>query len=127
MKKILFFVVIAAFLASASGCVAVVAGTAGGAGTAVWLAGKLSQDVDASRDKVAGATRSALKSLKMTVTKETRADDVTQIRTKYTDGREVWIDIRPATSSSSKVDVRVGAVGDKEAADRILKKILAYL
>ena len=103
------------------------AGTAGGAGTAVWLSGKLTQEVHASREKAVKAARSALKSLKLEITKETKTEEVTQIKSNYTDGREIWIDIRPMTESSTKIEVRVGAIGDKAAADKILKKIASYL
>ncbi|MCX5703526.1 MAG: DUF3568 family protein [Candidatus Omnitrophica bacterium] len=54
--------------------------------------------------------------------------NVAQIMSKYTDGKTIWIDVRRVTESSSEIRVRVGAVkGDKEAADKILKRILRYL
>ena len=57
-----------------------------------------------------------------------KQEDVTQLRSEYTDGKEIWIDIRRVTENSTKVDVRVGAVNpDKDAADKILKKIQSYL
>jgi hypothetical protein len=47
---------------------------------------------------------------------------------KYTDGKTIWIDVRRISDRSSKVEVRVGAVeGDKEAADKIIKRIQRYL
>ena len=116
------------FLLNICGCVAVLAGAAGGAGTSVWLSGKMSQDMNASFDKTIRAARSALKSMKLEVSKETVEKEVAQIMSKYTDGKTIWIDIRPITEKSSRVDVRVGAVnGDKEASDDILKRIQKYL
>ncbi|MEK7849675.1 MAG: DUF3568 family protein [Candidatus Omnitrophota bacterium] len=116
------------FLLNICGCVAVIAGAAGGAGTSVWLSGKLSQDMNASFDKTIRATRSALTSMKLEVSKETVEKDVAQVMSKYSDGKTIWIDIRPITERSSRVDVRVGAVnGDKEASDDILKRIQKYL
>ena len=127
-RKVTAFVFSGLFLLSVSGCVAVVAGTAGGAGTSVWLAGKLSQEVHASYDRTITAARKALDSLKLAVTKETRQEDVTQIKSVYSDGKEIWIDIRRITLESTKVEVRVGAVNpDKDAADTILKRIQKYL
>jgi len=62
------------------------------------------------------------------VRKEAKEADVTQLRSKYSDGREIWIDIRKVTGDSTKVEVRVGGVSpDKAAADKILKKIQSYL
>ena len=128
VKRLFVLVVAGLFLINMSGCVALLAGAAGGAGTATWLSGKLTQEVNASFDKTIKAAKSALKSLKLGVTKETTEKNVAQIMSKYTDGKTIWIDIRPITASSSKVEVRVGAVSaDKEAADKILKKILRYL
>lgn len=116
------------FLLNICGCVAVIAGAAGGAGTSVWLSGKLSQEVNASFDKTIRATRSALTSMKLDVSKETVEKDIAQVMSKYTDGKTIWIDIRRITGRSSRVDVRVGAVnGDKEASDDILKRIQKYL
>jgi hypothetical protein len=128
IKKLTGFVVAALFLMNIYGCFAVVAGAAGGAGTSAWLSGKLSQDVHAPFEKAVKASRSALESMKLEVTKETTKEDVAQIIGKYTDGKTIWIDIHRLTESSSKVEVRVGAVnGDKEASDKILKKIQKYL
>jgi predicted RNA binding protein with dsRBD fold (UPF0201 family) len=127
-KKIVNSLIVIIFLASLCGCVAVVAGAAGGAGTSVWLSEKMSQTMNASYDRTLKATRSALKSLKLEITKETIEKDITQVMSKYTDGKTIWIDIRKVTDISSKVDVRVGAVnGDEEASAKILKKIQNYI
>jgi len=128
MKKTAAILVIGILAMSMCGCVAILAGTAGGVGTATWLSGKLSKDVNASYDDTIKATESALKSMKLAVTKKTREEGVAQIMSKYIDGKTIWIDIRPIAPSGSRVDIRVGALnGDKEAADKILKRIERYL
>jgi len=110
------------------GCVALLAGGAGGAGTAVWLSGKLTQEVNAPFERTVKAADSALKSLRLEVTKETKEQNVAQIMSKYTDGKTIWVDIHKITEASSRIDVRVGAVkGDKGAAAKILKRIIQYL
>jgi len=110
------------------GCFLIIAGTAGGSGTAIWLSGKLSEDVNATYDRSVTAASKALKSLKLPINKESREAEITQFRSKYTDGKEIWIDVRKVTETMSKVEVRVGAVQpNKEAAEKILKKIQAYL
>ncbi|GEM_PF-348157 len=127
-KKVSVFVFSGLMLLNVCGCVAVVAGAAGGAGTGVWLSGKLTQEFNASYDRTIVASRKSLESLKLELVRETREDNVTQLKSKYTDGKEIWIDIRKVTENSTKVEVRVGAVSpDKEAADTILKKIQKYL
>jgi len=127
-RKILAALTIVACLSMMSGCVLLLAGAAGGAGTAFWLSGKLSQEVNAPFDRTIRAAKSALKSLRLEVDKETRTNDAAQIMSTYTNGKTVWIDIHRVTDASSKVQVRVGSVSqDKEAADAILQKILRYL
>jgi len=126
--KIISLLLVIACLCSITGCVALLAGAAGGAGTALWLSGKLSQEVNAPFDRTIKATKSALTSLKMVINKETVEENIAQIMSKYSDGRTVWIDIRRMTQASSQVEVRVGVVSqDKEAAEKILKKIMRYL
>ncbi len=127
-KKITVFVFSAFLLLNIYGCFALFAGAAAGAGTAVWLSDKLTQEFHAPYDRTINATKTALESLKLEVTKETRAGNVTQIRSKYTDGKDIWIDINKITENSTKVSVRVGAVSpDKVASDKILKRIQNYL
>ena len=110
------------------GCFALFAGVAGGAGTAVWLSGKLTQEFHASYQATIDATKSALKSLNLPVVKETHDENITQIKGSYSDGREIWIDIHRVTDHSTKVEVRVGGVSsDKEAASIVLKKIQSFL
>ncbi|MCR4337631.1 MAG: DUF3568 domain-containing protein [Candidatus Omnitrophica bacterium] len=112
---------------SLSGCFALLAGTAGGAGTAVWLSNKLVQEVNAPMDRSISAVRAALKSLKLEVTKETQAEDVAQVKSEYYDGKNIWIDIRKVTASKSKIEVRVGLTGDEIAARKVLDAILKRL
>ncbi len=109
------------------GCL-ILAGAAGGTGTAMWLAGKLTQQFNATYDRTINATRSALRSLKLEVTKETKSDEVAQFKSNYYDGKEIWIDIHKVTQNATKVEVRVGGVSfDKAAAEKILNKIAYYL
>jgi len=115
-------------LMNAYGCIALLAGAAGGAGTTVWLSEKLTQEVNVPFDRAVKAAKVALRSLKLEVTKETIEQNVAQIMSKYSDGKTIWIDIHRITNSSSRIEVRVGAIsGDKEAADKILKRITRYL
>jgi len=121
---VLFAILFLAF--SSYGCVAVVAGAVGGAGTSAWLSGKLSQEVNASFDSSIKAAKRAMDALRLEVTKETTEDDIAQIIGKYSDGRKTWIDVRRVSRSVSRVDVRVGIKGDQEASREILNKIIRY-
>jgi len=127
-KRITLFVFSGLLLLNIYGCVALLAGAVAGTGTAAWLSGKLTQEFNASYERTINAAEKALRSLKLKVTKEAKEANVTQLKSKYSDGREIWIDIRKVTDNSTKVEVRVGAVSpDKAAADKILKRIQRYL
>jgi len=127
-KRITLFVFSGLLLLNIYGCVALLAGAVAGTGTAAWLSGKLTQEFNASYERTIDAAEKALRSLKLKVTKEAKEANVTQLKSKYSDGREIWIDIRKVTDNSTKVEVRVGAVSpNKAAADKILKRIQRYL
>lgn len=128
LKRIGGYLFLGLLLLNTSGCFLLLAGAAGGAGTAVWLSGKLSQEFHASYERTVDATEKALKSLDLKIAKVSREDTVTQFRSEYNDGKEIWVDVRRITDTSSKVEIRVGAVSpDKAAADKILKRIQKYL
>lgn len=128
LKNITILVFSVFLLANIYGCFALFVGAAAGTGTAAWLSGKLTQEFHAPYERTIDAAESALRSLKLEVDKQTQEENVTQLRSKYTDGKEIWVDVRKITPDSTKVEVRVGAVSpDKEAANKILKRIQAYL
>jgi len=128
LKKIAAAIFAGFMLFNLYGCFLLLAGAAGGTGTAAWLSGKLAQQVNAPFDTTIKASKSALKSLRLEVTKETKEEAVAQIMSKYNDGRTIWIDVHKITDNTSKIEVRVGAVGsNKEAASKIMKRITQYL
>jgi len=128
-KKTMPLVLSGMLMLNLCGCLALVAGVAvGGAGTAVWLSGKLTQEFHSSYQATIDATKSALQSLNLPVVKETHDQNVTQIKGSYSDGKEMWIDIDRVSDNSTKVEVRVGGVKpDKEASSVVLKKIQSFL
>lgn len=127
-RKIMAVIVSFFLLVNIYGCAAMVVGAAaGGAGTAAWLSGKLNQEVNGSFEKSLSAVKLALKSLNLNVTKETVKDNVAQIMSNYTDGKIIWVDIHRVSSSTTRVEIRVGVAGDQAAAHKILGKITEYL
>ena len=125
-KKIISYIFGVLLLLNSYGCVLLLAGAAGGAGTAMWLSDKLSQDVSASFEKSIRATKTAFKKLDMSVTKETTTGDVAQLLSEYA-GKKVSVDVHRVTEDASRIEVRVGLTGDEQAARKILDKILKYL
>jgi len=126
-KKTIIFITLIGLSITLCGCVALLAGAAGGAGTAYWLSGKLAQDFNAPYSRAIQAAHNALDALKLPVTKETATTEVTQIISKYTNGATIWIDIKLTTQTATNIAVRVGAKGDKEAERKIMTKISKYL
>jgi hypothetical protein len=126
-KKFGMLLACAFLLLNVSGCFALFAGAAGGAGTAVWLSGKLTQEVNLSVERSQKAAKSALTSLSLDIAKETVKEDIVQLISRYTDGRTIWVDIHRITDKVSRIEVRVGAAGDKEAARKIMERISKYL
>ena len=61
-KKAVAFIFSGFLLLNICGCFLLVAGAVGGAGTAVWLSGKLTQQFNAPYDRTVNATRKALRS-----------------------------------------------------------------
>ncbi len=127
IKRIFLFTALTIFSLATCGCVALLAGAAGGAGTAYWLSEKLTQDVNVSYTRVIQAVHNALDSLNLKINKETTSATVTQIISKYNTGEKIWIDIKPTTQAASRISVRVGIKGNKEAERKIMDKIGQYL
>ncbi len=129
LKKMMYMIFSGMLMLNLCGCFALVAGVAvGGAGTAVWLSGKMTQEFQTSYHATIDETKLALQSLNLKVVSEKGDANVTQFRAYYSDGDEMWIDIDRITDSSTKVEVRVGGVKpDKEAASVVLKKIQSFL
>ena len=130
MKRLAIFISAVLILANIYGCVALIAGgVAGGAGTAVWLSGKMVQQVDASLEQTTKAVKLTLQSSKSSImTKESPEKGIIQVRSRDVDGEKIWIDIFKITDRTSQIQVRVGTVfSNKESADRLLKRILQNL
>ena len=121
-KRFLVFIFLAVFCISATGCFLLLAGAAGGAGTATWLSGKLVEEVNASREKTVSASERALGALKYPVTKKTVDETVT-----HSDGRTIWVDVHKILPKASRIEIRVGMTSDKAAARKLMTQIEKYL
>jgi len=127
-KKTMLFIFWGMLMLNLCGCFALFIGAAGGAGTAIWLSGKLTQEFHASYHATINATRLALQSLNLSAVKETLNENVTQFRGSYVNGSEMWIDIHRVTEYSTKVEVRIGGITPyKEADSLVLDKIQSFI
>ena len=128
LKKTMLLALSGVLMLNLCGCFALFFGAVGGAGTAVWLSGKLTQEFHASYHATIDATKLALQSLDLPVISEKGDADTTQIKGSYSDGSEMWIDIHRMGDYSTKVEVRVGGVtSNKEYAGVVLRKIQSFL
>ena len=124
LKGIIFSASLIVLGMSSSGCVALLAGAAGGAGTAAWLSGKLTQEIKQPYEKTVKASKDTLSSMQYEITKEIKKDTVAQLMGKYSDGKTIWVDVHKITENSTRIDVRVGMSSDKMAEQKILDKIV---
>lgn len=122
-KKALLFIALSASVVNFSGCIFLAAGAAG-AGTAKWLSDKVTSDVNVPLDKTAKATRAVLMDMKADIFKETNASDVTQILAKDTNGKQIWVDLRPVGKTTTNIGVRVGYLNGEIDARKILDAIV---
>lgn len=122
-KKVLLFIALSASVVNFSGCIFLVAGAAG-AGTAKWLSDKVTQEVNVPIAKVTRSTKAALEDMKAVVFKETNEADVIQILAKDSNGKQIWVDLRPIDANTTKIDVRVGYLNGENDARKILESIV---
>jgi len=130
IRKILSVILAVFILFSACGCAALlVGGVVGAGGTAVWLSGKMIQQVSYPLNKTSRAAREALSSSGLSVnSKENLAKGFAQIRSYDTTKEKIWIDIFRISDSSCQIQVRVGTfMSNRESAARILRMILQDL
>jgi hypothetical protein len=126
-KNFFLSVLILSVLIGSSGCVALLAGVAGGAGAAVWMSNKLGQDVNGPVEQCVKAAKAALKDLNLPLSKETTEADLVQLRSGYYDKSEIWIDVRRLSTQNCRLEVRVGVPGDKEETRKVFNAILKRL
>jgi hypothetical protein len=106
----------------ASGCqLLLLGGAAGaGAGAASYYLGKLEKTVEYDVPETHEAAVSALKSMELPVMQD-RSDRISaHVESEFADGKPVWIDIEATGENDSRITIRVGYVGDRDRAMRIL-------
>jgi len=80
------------------GCVALVAGSAAGAGTVVYIKGQLNEDINAPVSKVYDASISTLKDLNLPIIEKKHDSLSAKIKSEFADGSDVWIEIESLTA-----------------------------
>ncbi|HAM50705.1 MAG TPA: hypothetical protein DCP92_08455 [Nitrospiraceae bacterium] len=109
-----------------TGCVALVAGGAAGAGV-VYIKGQLNENINEPVPRVYDASISALKELGLPLIDYDHDTVSAKIKSKFADGDDIWIEIEAVTAESSKITVRVGVMGDENKSRKILDVIHKHL
>jgi hypothetical protein len=109
-----------------SGCVAVAAAGAAGAGVA-WIRGALETNVERDLDRVYRATQAAVRGLEFAVVTERKSSvDATVVARTALD-KKVEVILKQAGSKTTHVSIRVGIFGDETMSLAILDRIKAEL
>lgn len=115
-----------AFLPLFSGCTTTTPGP-GGVGVVAYGRGELSADVTHNLDEVFAASQRALGQLEIIKIddKKTRVD--AQILSRTATDKKIVINLNRVTDTLTKVQIKVGVVGDETLSRLILDKIYAEL
>jgi hypothetical protein len=127
MKRTFVALLLGLFLVvQASGCLLLV-GAGGGAGGAVYVMGKLKEEINAPVAKVHEAARAAIKDLGIPLIQDKEDTLTTHLESEFSDGKRVWIDVEKTSDTVSTLTIRVGLLGDEVKSREILAKVKQHL
>lgn len=110
-----------------SGCLALAVGAAGGAAGAVYVMGKLKDEVNHPVPVVHEATVAAMNDLELKLS-EDKADKVSaHMESEFSDATRVWIDLESVSDSRCRLTIRVGLSGDEIRSRKIYDTIKQHL
>jgi hypothetical protein len=112
-----------------SGCTVALLGAGAGAGVAgtTYVMGKLEKEINAPVPKVQQATVAGLKSLNLPVDKERGDKLAAELESETADNKKIWVSITSFNSTTSKIVIRVGLMGDEVRSRQILEAIQSNL
>jgi hypothetical protein len=114
-------------LALNSGCIAVVAGAAAGAGTVAFVEGKFIGHIGYPYERVVAATKAAIPQDGLAMIEENHDALATEFTARTGNDTKVDIEVTRESDNLAKVEIRVGTFGDKQASAAIYDKIQANL
>jgi hypothetical protein len=121
------FVLCAVFAFFCSGCLSLAVGAAGGAAGAVYVMGKLKDEVNYALPVVHNATVAAIAELELKLL-EDKVDKLSaHMESEFADGEHVWIDLESLSDSRTSLTIRVGVTGDELRARKIYDAIKRHL
>jgi enolase len=126
MKSIPRLVLAAALLSSAlavSGCLALAAGAAAGAGTYAYVQGEMNTTFEAPLDRVWAATQAAMNDLEFPIGERSKDALAGELRANQADGTPVRVRLNRVTDNTTEARVRVGMFGDEQVSRAVLERI----
>lgn len=109
-----------------TGCVVVAAGAVG-AGAVAYVRGELESSVEADLDATYAAAQSALAKLEFARIEQRKSGLDAQLVHRTALDKRVEIKLKKITDRLTKIEIRVGIVGDQELSLTLLDKIRAEL
>lgn len=110
-----------------SGCLALAVGAASGAAGVVYVMGKLKDELNHPVPVVHDATVAAMNDLGLKLS-EDRVDTVSaHMESEFSDGPQVWIDLKSISDSRCRLTIRVGLTGDEVRSRKIYDTIKQHL
>ncbi|MES1168563.1 MAG: DUF3568 family protein [Oleiharenicola lentus] len=109
-----------------TGCVVVAAGAAG-AGAVAYVRGEMTTTIDHDLDAVFRASQQALTKLEFAKVNEHKSGVDAELLARTALDKKVQIQLTQVTSTLTKVQIRIGLVGDQDLSLTILEKIKAEL
>lgn len=110
-----------------SGCLALAVGAAGGAAGAVYVMGKLQDEINRPLPVVHDAAVAAMKDLELKLS-EDRIDKISaHMESSFSDGPHVWMDMESVSDSRCRITIRVGLTGDEVRSRKIYEAVKQHL
>ena len=110
-----------------SGCLALAVGAAGGAAGAVYVKGKLKDEVNHPVSVVHEAAVAAMNDLELELS-EDKVDKVSaHMESEFSDDTHIWIDLESVQDSRCRLTIRVGFSGDEVRSRKIYDTIKQHL
>jgi hypothetical protein len=110
-----------------SGCFTLAVGAAGGAAGAVYVMGKLKDDLNYDVPVVHNAALAALADLELKLL-EDKVDKLSaHVESEFADGEHVWINLESLPDSRTSLTIRVGVTGNEARARKIHDAIKRHL
>lgn len=117
-KRLLFGLAALLMTVSLMGCAAVVVGGAAATAAYVYENGWLERNYQANLDQSYAASKLALQDLGITLTEETKSIADAELKGDY-NGQKVWVDLEEIAPTTTTIGVRVSALGDRAASEKI--------